>query len=684
MRRILPIAAILLASPLAASRPMTIDDMFKVARVAAPAVSVTGDIAYQVGMVDLAANKVHTQIWIRHYNSFIDRPDALEVGSGNQSSPRFSPDGKSLSYEQGGQLWIVDLSTMKARQLTKLEGGASTARWSPDGKWIAFLSTTVPSGDATENAAYLKAQSEKKSDGRLIKNLMFRHWTEWKDPMQRTHLFVVSVDGSTAPKDVTAGLPYDVPTPFDFASGDDFDWSPDSKKLAFAANPEQDTATSTNGDIFEVAVDSGKSVNLSKFNLAQDSTPRYTPDGKSLVWRAQRDPGHESDKFELWLYDRAAKKVVATTQKADISVNEFHFRAGRVLFTADQAAQEELFSWDPATGAVAQLTHGLAIGAFEPAPDGSIVAQISSTATPPDVYRLDPTTWTSTRLSHHNEALAKELGLNRAESFWFQGDAGPDVAPGRTQVRPPQIQMLVVKPVNYDPAKKYPMAFLIHGGPQGQWADSWSNRWNPEVWANAGEGFITVMVNPRGSTGRGQAFCDEISGDWNGRVMGDLMLGLDAALAKVPNADPKRVAAAGASYGGYAINWIAGHYADRFACFICHDGVYNLDSMTTTTEELWFPKWENKGWPWQDRAVYDTASPHLFAKNFKKPMLVVQGEQDFRVPIEEGLQNFQTHQLMGIPSELLYFPDEGHWVLKPANSKLWHETVLGWMEQWTK
>ena len=680
MRRILPLAAILLAAPLIAGRPMIIDDMFKVARVAAPAVSVTGDIAYQVGTVDLAANKVHTQIWIRwaaRNNGILDRPHALEVGSGSQSSPRFSPDGKLLSYEQGGQLWIVDPVTRERRQLTKLEGGASTARWSPDGKWIALLSTTVPSGDAAENAAYLKAQGEKKSDGRLIKNLMFRHWTEWKDPMQRTHLFVVPVDGSAAPKDVTAGLPYDVPTPFDFASGDDFDWSPDSKKLAFAANPEQDKAISTNGDIFEVALDGGKPVDVSASNLAQDSTPRYTPDGKSIVWRAQRVPGHESDKFELWMYDRAAKKVTATTQKADVSVNEFHFRAGKVLFTADQAAQEELFSWDPATGSVAQLTHSLDIGAFAPAPDGSIVAQISNTATPPDVYKLDPSTWASTRVSHHNEALAKELGLNRAESLWFEGAAGKD---GKSE----RIQALVVKPVNYDPAKKYPMAFLIHGGPQGQWADSWSNRWNPEVWANAGGGFITVMVNPHGSTGRGQAFCDEISGDWNGAVMTDLMKGLDAAFAKFPNADPKRVAAAGASYGGYAINWIAGHYSDRFACFICHDGVYNLDAMTTTTEELWFPKWENEGWPWQTRKAYDGASPHLFAKNFKKPMLVVQGEQDFRVPIEEGLQNFQTHQLMGIPSELLYFPDEGHWVLKPANSKLWHETVLGWMERWTK
>lgn len=680
MRRVLPLAALLLAAPLAAGRPMTIGDMFKVQRVAAPALSVTGDIAYQVGTVDLSANKVRTQIWIKwaaRNNGILDRPRALELGEGSQSSPRFSPDGKSLSYEQGGQLWIVDLATMKTRQITKLDGGASTARWSPDGTKIAFLSTTVPSGDAAENAAYLKAQSEKKSDGRLIKNLMFRHWTEWKDPMQRTHLFVAPVDGSAAPRDVTAGLPYDVPTPFDFASGDDFDWAPDSKKLAFAANPEQDTAISTNGDIFEVSVDGGKPVDVSKFNLAQDSTPRYTADGSALVWRAQRVPGHESDKFELWVMDRATGKVTRTTRDADTSVGEFHLVKDGVLFAADQEAQEEMFCWDWKTGKVVQLTHGFAFSAFKPMKDGRVLAAISDTATPPDIYTVDLKAGIKTRVSHHNEALVKELGLNRAESFWFDGAKEAD---GSTS----KIQALVVKPVGYDPAKTYPVAFLIHGGPQGQWADSWSYRWNPEVWANSGSGYLTVMINPHGSTGRGQAFCNEISQDWNGRVMTDLMAGLDATLKKFPNADPKRVAAAGASYGGYAINWIAGHYADRFACFICHDGVYNLDSMTTTTEELWFPRWENGGWPWQTRKAYEQASPHLFAKNFKKPMLVVQGEQDFRVPIEEGLQNFQTHQLMGIPSELLYFPDEGHWVLKPANSKLWHETVLGWMERWTK
>ncbi|MDE3032075.1 MAG: S9 family peptidase [Acidobacteriota bacterium] len=671
------IALLLTASvALLAARPMQIDDMFKVARVADPQLSTRGDIAYQVGTVDLAANTVTTHVWFKPAGA--PAPQALDLGAGSQSSPVFSPDGSRLSYEQGGQLWILDLGSRKAHPLTSLAGGASTARWSPDGKWIAFLSTTVPSGDPAENAAYLKAQAARKSDGRLIKNLMFRHWTVWKDPMQRTHLFVVPSDGSAAPRDVTAGLPYDVPTPFDFASGDDFAWAPDSQHLAFAANPAQDTAISTNGDIFEVALAGGKPVDVSAFNKAQDSTPRYTTDGKYLLWRAQRVVGHESDKFELWAYDRATRKVVHTTRAADISVSEFHPVKDGVLFDADHEGQVELFRWDWATGKVAQLTHGLAFMSFKPMDPTHVLAALSDTATPPDLYTVDLGTGAKTRVSRNNEALAEELGLNRAESFWFTGAAGKD---GKA----PKVQALVVKPVGYDPKKTYPMAFLIHGGPQGQWDDAWSYRWNPEVWTNAGKGFVTVMVNPHGSTGRSQAFCDEISGDWTGLVMKDLMLGLDAALKRFPNVDPKRVAAAGASYGGFAINWIAGHDADRFACFVSHDGPFNMDSMATTTEELWFPYWENrKSWPWQNRAYYETHSPHLAAAHFKKPMLVIQGEQDFRVPIEEGIQNFQTQQLMGVPSELLYFPDEGHFVLKPANSKLWHKTVLGWIERWTK
>ncbi|HEX9080648.1 MAG TPA: S9 family peptidase, partial [Holophagaceae bacterium] len=597
------IAFLLTASvALMAARPMQIDDMFKVARVAAPQVSSKGDVAWQVGAVDLPANTVTTRVWIEMPGA---APHVLDLGDGSQSSPRFSPDGSQLSYQQGGQLWILDLATGKHRQLTTLAGGASTARWSPDGRWIAFLSTTVPSGDPIENAAYLRAQKERKADGRLIKNLMFRHWDEWKDPMQRTHLFVVPVDGSAAPRDLTAGLTYDVPTPFDFASGDDFAWAPDSRHLAYAANPKQDTAVSTNGDIFEVALDGGKPVDVSAFNLAQDSTPRYTADGKLLVWRAQRVPGHESDKFELWAYDRAAHKVVRTTKAADISVGEFHPVKDGVLFSADQEGQVELFRWDWGTGKVSQVTHGLAFSAFHPVDATHVVAALSDTATPPDIYTVDLATGAKTRISHHNEALAAELGLNRAESFWFTGAAAKGA-------KAPKVQALVVKPVGFDPKKTYPMAFLIHGGPQGQWDDVWSYRWNPEVWANAGSGFVTVMVNPHGSTGRGQAFCDEISGDWTGLVMKDLMLGLDAALKRYPNVDPKRVAAAGASYGGFAINWIAGHDADRFACFVSHDGPFNMDSMATTTEELWFPYWENrKSWPWQNRSFYEHNSPHL-------------------------------------------------------------------------
>jgi dipeptidyl aminopeptidase/acylaminoacyl peptidase len=308
---------------------------------------------------------------------------------------------------------------------------------------------------------------------------------------------------------------------------------------------------------------------------------------------------------------------------------------------------------------------------------GKVVLTSSDTATPPDVYEVAAGDLKARPVTSHNQGLAAELKLNRAEDLWFEG--GRDASG-----KPTKVHALVVKPQGWTKEKRWPVAFLIHGGPQGAWMDSWGHRWNPQAWA--GRGFVAVMVNPRGSTGYGQAFCDAISGDWTGTVMVDLMKGLDAAL-KTVNGDPKRVVAAGGSYGGFAVNWLAGHYADKFAAFVSHAGIYNVESMQVATEELWFPRWEFKGFPWESKkaaALWRTNSPHLAAANMKKPMLVVHGELDYRVVVTEGLQLFNMLQLRGVPSELLYFPDEGHWVLKPQNSRLWYHTVLGWSERWTK
>lgn len=665
-----PLLLLALSLPLVASRPLQVDDLFQVKRVTDPQLSPAGALAYQVGTVDFQANKSVTRIWFKAAGA--DAKE-LDLGTGSQSRPRFSPDGKRLAYQADDQVWVVDLGTKEKRQLTKLSGGASDQVWSPDGKWLAFLSTTVPSGSDAENAAYLKAKKDSKVSGRLYTTLMYRHWNAWKDPRQVSHLFVVPADGSAAPRDLTAGLATDVPNFADVSAGDGFAWSPDSKTLAFDSHPEQTKAVSTNGEIYEVALTGGPIRQLSH-NPAMDNTPRYSPDGKYLAWRAQRRPGFEADQWELWVLDRATGQIVRTTQAFDQSFGGFQWQGQDLVGTSDQQGHTDLFRWDGK--ALQRLSTGLHVEGFALAPDRAVVVSTSLT-TPQDLYSLDLKSGKTARLSTHNAALATELGLNPGEDLW--------VDTVDLNGKPVKAHAFVVKPVGFDPAKTYPVAFVIHGGPQGAWADSWHPRWNAQAWA--GRGFITVLPNPRGSTGFGQAYTDAISGDWNGAVMTDLMNTLDAALKRFPNADPKRVVAAGGSYGGYATNWIAGHYPERFAAFVTHAGIFNTESMQIGSEELWFPRWEFKGWPWESAenlARWRAQSPSSAAANFQKPMLVVHGELDYRVPVSEAFQLFNTLQLRGVPSELLYFPDEFHFIAKPQNSKLWYNTVLGWCERWTK
>jgi dipeptidyl aminopeptidase/acylaminoacyl peptidase len=666
-----------------AQRAPSIDDFFKVQRVSDPQASSSNDVAYQVGTVDMAANKVINKIWIfwgKKNNGARGGANPLDLGEGSQSRPRFSPDAQQLAYLQSGQIWIADLESGQKHQLTKISGGAGEFAWSPDGKWIAFVSTTVPSGDETENAAYVKTQESSKVKARHIKTLMYRHWNEWKDPRQVSHLFVIPVDGSVAPRDLTAGVTFDVPNFADVAAGDGFSWAPDSSRIAFEGHPEQTKAISTNGEIYEVMLSGGAPKKITN-NPAMDSTPRYSPDGKHLAWRAQRRPGFESDKWELRLMDRSSGKISEITRLWDQSVGMFAWKSADELLIASDAkghtdlyARKALQSNDGAQAVTKNLhVEGMAIR-----PTGHVLITSSDSATPVELYDIDMADGTARRFSRHNLALASELNLNRAEELWFGGAPNKD---GKAA----KVQAFVVKPVNFDAAKKYPVAFLIHGGPQGAWMDNWGYRWNPQLWAS--RGFLTVMVNPRGSTGYGQTFCDEISGDWNGKVMVDLIEGLDAALAKYPNADRSKVIAAGGSYGGYATNWLAGHHGDRFAAFISHASIYNLESMQVGSEELWFPNWEFGGFPWKDAATrtrWEKQSPHRAAGSFTKPMLVIHGELDYRVPVQEAFQLFNTLQLRGIPSELLYYPDEGHWVLKPQNSKLWFETVTAWSERWAK
>lgn len=652
------------------SRPLEVDDLFKVKRVTDPQLSAAGDLAYQVGTVDFAANRTVNRIWFKAAGG---EARELDLGTGSQTRPRFSPDGRHLAYQSGDQVWIVNLGTRDKRQLTRLSGGGEGQIWSPDGRWIAFLSTTVPSGNEAENAAYLKAKAETKVTGRVYNTLSYRHWDAWKDAQQVKHLFVVPADGSAPPRDLTAGLVTDVPNYADVSAGDGYAWAPDSRALAFDSHPDQAKATSTNGEIYEVSLASGTIRKLSD-NPAMDNTPRYSPDGKYLAWRAQRRPGFEADKWELWVMERATGKVVRTTAAFEESFGAYQWQGSDLIGTCERQGHTDLFRWD---GRVVQaLSKDLHVDAFALGKDQAMVTATTLT-TPPDLFAVDLKTGQATRASRHNEALAGELGLNPPEELWI------DTVP--LNGKPAKTHAFLVKPLGFDPRKSYPVAFVIHGGPQGAWADAWHPRWNAQAWAS--RGFITVLPNPRGSTGFGQAYTDAISGDWNGAVITDLMKTLDAVLARLPNADPRRVIAAGGSYGGYAVNWLAGHHADRFAAFVTHAGIFNTESMQLGSEELWFPRWEFGGWPWdsaETKARWQSQSPSSAAGLMRKPMLVIHGELDYRVPVTEAFQLYNVLQVRGVPSRLLYFPDETHFVTKPQNSKLWYETVLGWCEKWTK
>ena len=673
--RIPTLAFGLAAASLLASRPMQVDDLFKVKRVNDPQVSSRGDIAYQVTTPDPVANTLTTRIWFQAKGAAAQE---LDLGQGSQGRPRFSPDGHRLAFEAQDQIWVLDLTTRKSAQVTHLSGGAGGHIWSPDGTMLAFTSTTVPSGDDAENAAYLKEKGERKTTGMLFDTLMYKHWMNWRDPKQVSHIFVVKVEGS-APRDLTAGWTQDAPgfNSDTVAAGDDISWSPDSRLLAFASNLEAGKAISTNHEVFEVAAAGGPIRKLSD-NPAADSTPRYSPDGKYLAWRAQRVPGFESDKWELWVMDRANGKVIRTTQAFDAQVSDYEWLGQDVLFTAADKSHQELFRWDGVHQPKA-LTRRLFVAGFTALPGGKkALALLNDSATPPDLYEVDLASGQPARITRHNEALAQGLGLNRAEELWFDGVVGPD---GRI----PKVHTLVIKPAGFDPSKKYPVVFLVHGGPQGSNEDNWHPRWNYQPFA--GQGFIVVAPDPRGSVGYGQAFTDQISGDWSGLPMGDLMNVLDGVLKTIPQADSKRVVAAGASYGGYAMNWIAGHYADRFCAFISHAGIFNTQSMQLASEEMWFPRHEFKGFPWdspETKALWEKHSPHNAYADFKKPMLVIHGMRDYRVVYTEALQLYNVHQLRGIPSQLLLFPEEGHFVARPANAKLWFDTMLAWCNRWAK
>jgi dipeptidyl aminopeptidase/acylaminoacyl peptidase len=663
-------------------RPLTFEDFATIPGVSDPQLSPDGtQLLYAVRTTDIAANKRTTRSWLRAVDGGPARqfPDA----STNASEARWSPDGKSVAYTSGGQLWIADANGTGKRQLTTISGGASGQVWSPNGDRIAFTTAVYPDcKDDACNVGRTKEADTSKVKAHIANSLLYRHWTAWSDGT-RSHLYTVAVAGGT-PIDLTAGADYDVPPP-PFGGSEAYAWSPDGREIAYTAKDQhQADAWTTDLNLYVVRADGhGSAEVITAANRGADQNPVYSPDGRYIAYSSQARAGFESDRARLMLYDRAGKTSRELLPKWDRNADGYFFAPDmKTMYVAtldrgrDKLFRVALDGQAMATATPAPMIAERNNAAFSWSHDGRVVAwQRDAADHPPEIYvaRLTPNGWDAPRqLTHETDAKLAGIALRPLEEFWYVGAGGDSV------------QGFVMKPPQYQAGTKYPTVLLIHGGPQGAFIDNWHGRWNYAMFAAPGD--AVVFVNPRGSTGYGQQFVDEVSKNWGGKAYEDIMKGMDAAIARYPFIDSTKLAAAGGSYGGYMANWINGH-SNRFKAIVSHAGVFNLESMYGSTEEIWFPEWEFGGPYWDSTAAaeqYRKWSPHLYVSQMNTPTLVVDGELDFRVPYTEGLSLFTALQRRGVPSRLVIFPDEGHWIGKPQNQQLWWREVNGWITRYTR
>ena len=722
MRRLIFLLILLLSLPAfpQAKHPFTFEDMMKLKRVGEPVPSPDGKwVLFSAVDVDLAANKKTPHIWIVPLAGGQER-EIIADQDGDR--PRWAPDGKRFAFistkEEGSQVWIADFSDTEGTvtavhrlTLNTIEAGGEL--WSPDGKNILFTADVYPECDSQNpavevgcNVRMLEESRQSKVHALIFDRLLYRHWNAYKEG-KRSHIFVIPVPAVVDPAtmlrnnalfatDLTPG-DYDAPV-FSLGGQDDYAFSPDGQEICYTSNHDKVEAASTNNDLWIVPVNGGAAKNITADNPGSDSTPLYSPDGKYIAYRAQQRPGYESDRFRLMLYDRKTGEKKNLSEDFDSWVGTFAWApdSNTIYFVAEEKGEAPIYRISTASEEISAIDNGGYSDDLAITRDGSrVVFSRMTIAAPPEIYAagivrmirrpcsgpdcdvpsglVDVTDMKSGKpagaITHINDAVLSQVAMSPLESFWFEGAKGD------------KVEGFLVKPPNFDASKKYPVKFLIHGGPQGAWGDDWSYRWNAELFA--ANGYVVIMINFHGSTGYGQKFIDAINGDWGGAPFDDLMKGLDYAEKTYPFIDKDRECALGASYGGYMANWVLGH-TDRFKCIVSHDGMFNTDSAWGTTEELWFNNWEFKGTPYTNPEMYEKWSPRNAAKNFKTPTLVIHGQLDYRLDVSEGFQLFTTLQTMGVPSKMLYFPDEGHWVLKPQNSQLWWKTVNDWVDRWTK
>jgi len=675
-------------------RPMQLEDLFRYDRLADPQLHPDGNsLVYQVTRFsDPAKNTKATQLWLAP----VDGGEARQLTYSGKSDahPRWSPDGTRILFESNrdgtSQLYILDLqSGGEPRRVTNIATGAGNGTWSPDGKRIAFVSAVnaafsqLPFEESNaKNRVESEAAEANPVKAKTFTRLFYRHWDSYVED-KRQHIFVIDADGKNC-RDVTPGDRDAYPTSTTFSASQDFCFTPDGKSLIVTAVPETGESWATNYELCRIEIDqpSTQWKSLTAANSAADGLPRFSPSGKRFAYRAQAKPGYEADKWNLLVVDCKpdgswSGTPVSLTDGLDRSLGDFVWIDDNILvFTTEEQGASAVYQV-AVGGKPAKVAIDFGDGRFGQLTaldnHNSMLAVARATLNRPvEIFTVSLTApMLAKQATHHNDALAKEIVEVRPESV---------LVPVEGSV---PMQMWILKPPGFDPSKKWPVAYLIHGGPQGAWEDGWSFRWNPQLWA--AQGYVVVLPNPRGSTGFGQSFCDEISGDWGGKCYRDLVAGL-AAVKKLPYVDTQRIGSAGASFGGYMQDWFAVNEISKdLRCLISHCSVYNFESMWGTTDELWFDEYEHGGLPWEIPGKYREFSPHTLAGNlgkYKTPMLVIHNDLDFRCPIGQGHELFQALQRQGVPSRFVNFPDEGHWVSKAHNSMYWHREVFAWMTKY--
>jgi len=648
----------------AARHPISFDDFIGMDAVSDLQLSPNGRLAaFVVTDYSLQTNRGNSDIWIVGIG---DRRPARQLTNkpGSDSQPRWSPDSKHLAFvsdrDGSSQIYLVSPTGGEPKKVSRLKMGPSNLTWSPDGASIAFSADiSWPEQHEDKFPSQAKAWDE----------LFYRHWNEWRVGV-RSHVFLLNVRTG----DSTDLTPFDADYPTLALGGyQDIVFTPDGGSLAVVANLDQNRAWTTNNDILLIPTKGGgEPVNLTKANQSNDNNPVFSPDRKWVAYRAQMRPGFEADRQHLMLMEWETRQVRDLTADWNLSADEILWSPdSRFIYAqTEEEARSSLYRISIPDGKREKVIENAYDQSPRLTPDGKTIVCLRENSRQPDeVFAIDLAAGDARQLSHVNSKVLAELDMNPVEDFWFTGAQNA------------RVHGLLLKPPAFDPSRKYPLVYLIHGGPQGAMQDDFHWRWNYQMFA--APGYVVATVNFHGSTGYGQEFTDSISGHWGDYPYEDLMKGLDYLQAQYPFIDSTRIGAAGASYGGYMIYWI-GTQTKRFSCLIAHDGVFNPESMYGSTEELWFPEWEFGGPPWKSREIYRRWSPQNYSQNFSTPMLIVHSQQDFRVDVSQGYEAFTALKRQGVPARFLYFPDEGHWIAKPRNRRVWWNEMLTWLGKYLK